>query len=60
MTAAAQARAAGVTTAEVKVAMRALPVRRSPGADGLQLVLWRLADFAWAPVLARHTTVLRE
>jgi hypothetical protein len=36
--------------------MRALPVCHSPGADGLQLQLWRLADPAWAPVLARLFT----
>jgi hypothetical protein len=53
MTAAKQAGAAIVTTAEVKEAICALPVRRSPGADGLQLELWCLADLAWAPVLAR-------
>jgi hypothetical protein len=58
MTAAEQAGAAIVTTAEVKEAVRALPVRRSPGADGLQLELWRLADLAWAPVLARLFTAI--
>jgi hypothetical protein len=58
MTAAEQAGAAIVTTAEVKEAMRALPARRSPGADGLQLELWRLADLAWAPVLACLNTAI--
>jgi hypothetical protein len=41
-----------VTVGEVRLALRSLPSHRAPGEDGLPLEFWRLADGAWAPVLA--------
>jgi hypothetical protein len=37
----------------VRLALRSLPSHHAPGEDGLPLELWRLADGAWPPVLAR-------
>jgi hypothetical protein len=42
-----------VAEGEVRLAQSSLPSHRAPGKDGLPLELWRLADGAWAPVLAR-------
>jgi hypothetical protein len=47
-----------VTLGEVRLALRSLPSHRAPGEDGLTLELWRLADGAWVPVLARLYTAM--
>jgi hypothetical protein len=41
-----------VTEGEVCLALHTLPSHHAPGQDGPPLELWRLADGAWAPVLA--------
>jgi hypothetical protein len=42
-----------VAVSEVRLALHSLPSHRAPGEDGLPLELWRLADGAWTPALAR-------
>jgi hypothetical protein len=58
--ASASAGDAVVTEGEMRLTQRSLPSHRAPGEDGLPLELWRLADGAWASVLARLYSAMFE